>query len=345
MSTRRTNKGFSLVELLVVITIIAFLLTIVVASLQKLGQSQMKGESMSRLRTLATALKSYREDYGDVPVYNATFADFNEDGNSGSANEPHGPGLWALVMLDYLGSYRFLNDPAATVERPWVSNQAGDSRLEVIPGNMRSMEDLYTEWYGAIANPGGDLLPHEEWLCYNLLARVGDHNAPATLSTDFGTYEDYDVLGNENYCSWMMQDPYTGEWKYLPVRRTVPRDDGSGGIQPEDTTYDLNAGIVPFPVDDASDVTSTTFQTYYHRQLSHRWSDFDSVLYLPAGDTVVTWSNLFRTLLRRSAYGSAAWGQDLILFADGHVEVLPGPDADVETDPLAGRAVQRPLPR
>ncbi|MBI2302347.1 MAG: type II secretion system protein, partial [Armatimonadetes bacterium] len=191
MPTPPRRRGFSLIELVVVMTIIAILLTIVVGGINKIRHAQRRGEAVSRLQTIATALREYRQDWGDVPVYNPTLADLNGDGSPVA-----GPGLYALLLCDYLTLYRFLNDPGSRIDKPWIDN--GGSRLEVIPGDPTSEEAAYNAKVGAIANPGGDLTPGEEWQVYSLLADPATHRAPGGVATDFGKFEEYDELGNEN---------------------------------------------------------------------------------------------------------------------------------------------------
>lgn len=313
---KSTHRAFTLVELLVVILIISLCLAMVVKGINRVEMSGRRHECMTRLRAVARALQVYRADYGDVPPYNPEGRDYNGDGQPDEA----GAGLWSLVMLDYLSGYRFLADPASQVERPWVANPSG-GRLYVIPGDPSSMALAHNAYYSgaAIAPVGRALTQQEEWRVYCLLARPADH--ATTAGTDFGPYSSYDEAGSENYCSWMMQDAYSREWKYLPIRRTV----GPSG-----------SGTEVFAAHDAAQ------PDYYHRQLSPRWTDFDSPRYLPASDTVVTWSTLFRTLDRRPWQAGTDWGSDIVLYADGHVAVIAGPAGDWTTTATEARALQRP---
>ena len=313
-----TRTGFTLIELLVVIALIAILMAIVVSAVGKVTMTSSQGESAARMQALARALQVYRDDWGDVPPYNPEDRDYDGDGNA----DPRGPGLWALVMLDYLSDYRYLHDPGSSNEVPWITN-GGGSKIIVYPGDPVTMAAAHDAYYAAISPAGRDLDQREEWLTYNLLARPADHDLPATVPTDFGEYVAYDDETHENWCSWMMQDPYSGEWKYLPVRATAP----------------VGAGGNTFAAGDPSQ------PLYYHRQLSHVWTDQDSPSYLPASDTVVTWSSLYRRNDRREVGGRGEWGWDLVLFADGHTESVPGPAADIATDPLEARAIVRPGPR
>lgn len=326
MNTRQ--RAFTLIEMLVVVVLISLTLAISLRVMDRLETSSTRTETITRLKSVARALQVYRDDYGDVPPYDPTLSqnvDYDGDGQPDA-----GPGLWSLVMLDYLSGYRYLSDAAMPIltapdtqttaydgQLPWVLS--GGERIEVIPGEPRSMEKAYEAFYGAIDNPGGELTEWEQWRVYCLLARPTFHNAPSGL-TGYGTYDTYDATRYENYCSWMMQDAYSGEWKYRPIRRTTPP--GTPGD--------------PFPADDPAE------PEYYQRQLSPTWSGNDSANYLPASDTVVTWSSLMRELLRQPAGPVESWGYDLILYADGHVASVPGPETDAATDPLQARAVQRP---
>lgn len=313
------QRAFTVIELMVVIVLILILAEIVVSAIGKVTLTSRQGQSVARLQALSRALQIYRDEWGDVPPYNPEGRDYDGDGQP----DPAGPGLWALVMLDYLTDYRYLHDPASGNEAPWITGPGGDraSKISVIPGDSSSMAKAYEAHYGAITPPGRDLTAREEWLVYNLLARPADH-ARTAPEIDFGDYSDYDDEQDENWCSWMMQDPYSGEWKYLPVRATEPP-----------------GGSSSFAVADPSE------PFYYHRQLSHVWTDLDSPRYLPASDTVVTWASLYRQDDRRKRPDGDVWGYDLVLYADGHVESAPGPAADVGTDALEARATLLPAPR
>ncbi len=317
-------RAFTLIEMLVVVVLLTMTLAIVVRAVGKVEMTGRRTETITRLKAVAQALQRYRDDWGDVPPYNPTGADYDGNGNA----DPSGPGLWSLYMLDYLSNYRYLTDAASQVEVPWVTDPGGGDPLQVVPGDMNSMGLAYNAYYDPDIDPvGSDLTPEQEYRVYTLLARPADHDTPAASQSVAGAYDNYDEATYENYCSWMMQDPYSREWKYQPIRATV----APGG-----------SGTETFPVADA------TKGQYYHRQLSHRWTDEDTPRYLPAVDTVVTWSSLFRQLDRRPWGSHPDWGTDLVLFADGRVLAVPGPEAAVDWSDeaqaaLTARCLQRPV--
>src|SRR5256885_16973430 len=65
------NKGFSLLELLIVVAIILIIATIAIPSLLRSRQSAQESSAVAQLRTLNTAEVSYisnnQGNYGDIP--------------------------------------------------------------------------------------------------------------------------------------------------------------------------------------------------------------------------------------------------------------------------------------
>src|SRR5436190_23281806 len=66
--SRRT--AMSLLELLVVLTIIAVLLGLLVPAVQKLRESSVRLQSMNKMRQINLALHEYSNGYGKLPAIN-----------------------------------------------------------------------------------------------------------------------------------------------------------------------------------------------------------------------------------------------------------------------------------
>jgi len=197
-------------------------------------------------------------------------------------------------MLDYLQSSRYLHDAGyPDPEAPWLMTAGGRVNGMDVDSDAGLLA-VYNEATGA--SQVSPLTPSQRYVAFAALADPAAHTTSA-VTTAFLDYTD-DL--SENWCSWMMQDPFTREWRYQPVRKTASA----------------------WPVHDPSD------PAHYRRQLSRSGTDDPSSRYLPASDTVVTWSSAFRTKETREApqYNKAAWGIDIVLFADGHVAIVPAPD-------------------
>ena len=68
ISNARNRKGFTLIELMIVIAIIIILAAIAIPNYLKMTERAKKARVASDFETLATALEAYRTDWGSYPV-------------------------------------------------------------------------------------------------------------------------------------------------------------------------------------------------------------------------------------------------------------------------------------
>ncbi len=109
----RRTTGFTLVELMVVIGIMALLMAIIIPATQSLRRGNRISTCAFKLQQISNAMKAYHFDYGSVPPrypgYDDTF-DGTRDFDLGEAVE--GPGLAALWEAGYLSNRRALHCPS-----------------------------------------------------------------------------------------------------------------------------------------------------------------------------------------------------------------------------------------
>lgn len=100
ISILRSNRGFSLVELMVVVAIIGVLAAIAVPNFQRFTQKSKQAEAKSSLAALFSAINTFYANYG------AYFADFRNLGYrpTGNVKYRHGfPAAGVTCPLDYVG--------------------------------------------------------------------------------------------------------------------------------------------------------------------------------------------------------------------------------------------------
>ena len=88
--TRKGQEGFTLVELLVVVTIIGLLVGLISVAVPKAIESGMNAKAKGELTSIVAAVKAYKQEYGQWPAI--------ESINSSSAQEFaawYGPSKWA----------------------------------------------------------------------------------------------------------------------------------------------------------------------------------------------------------------------------------------------------------
>ena len=113
-TTRNAGRAaFTLVELLVVIALLAVLIGLLAAAVQKVREAAARLTCMSQLNQLALALHNHHDTHGVLPhgghnVPPATCADLSKRGEEWS---------WAYHVLPYLGHENVYRGTLATVDR------------------------------------------------------------------------------------------------------------------------------------------------------------------------------------------------------------------------------------
>jgi len=130
MTAHANRKGFTILELLVVIGIIVLLCGIVFSFFANARNSQKRWQASSNMRMIQTALKQYQLDEGGLPPFDPAVAlmyyNYRVNGTPLPPPPPGGwwTGLWALVETGALSSPAALHDPNATYVYVWDGSNA-----------------------------------------------------------------------------------------------------------------------------------------------------------------------------------------------------------------------------
>lgn len=138
LSRLKSQKGFTLLELLIVISIIGILATLVVVNLGGARGSARDAQRMSDLKTIQTALEAYFNDYGCYPA-----------GNSQDC----------LNRVDWNSSVTSNSEQWSTLESALVPRY-----LAQVPEDPANTQDFYYEYgnVGRVSNIGYDLIARLE---------------------------------------------------------------------------------------------------------------------------------------------------------------------------------------
>lgn len=112
----KTKDGFTLIELLVVVAVLGILAAVVSTRFHSAVERADAAASQANLRTLFTALQSYRIDYNQFPLADGLADSVPQPDKTAYGCGPAANGYWSgvpmiLVELDYCSS-NALYDPA-----------------------------------------------------------------------------------------------------------------------------------------------------------------------------------------------------------------------------------------
>ena len=127
------KKGFTLVELLVVVSLIGVLATLVLANLNSARERARDAERKSDLRNIQTALRLYYNDNGGYPT-----------SSSGSINGCDGASCtWGSAWID--GSITYMNilpaDPLSPTQDYVYARDATDTDLYTLYACLENKSD------------------------------------------------------------------------------------------------------------------------------------------------------------------------------------------------------------
>jgi len=136
----KREKGFSLIELLVVVSLIGILATLVLANLNAARQRGRDAQRKSDLRNIQTTLRLYYNDYGKYPLNNAA-GEIMGCGTSGITECTWG-GDWTAGSTTYMPTLP--SDPITTMSYLYTRNDADSYSIKACLENA-SDEDGVAE--------------------------------------------------------------------------------------------------------------------------------------------------------------------------------------------------------
>jgi prepilin-type N-terminal cleavage/methylation domain-containing protein/prepilin-type processing-associated H-X9-DG protein len=144
--SRHPKNGFTLVELLVVIGIIALLISVLMPALTAARQQAQKTQCLSNLRSLGQAVALYQAEHKGVYPPLSSYAT-----TAFSGNRFRGPNLWVLLKVE-AGS-TIATCPKALTELEWPTWSAANAP-------NRALYSYRYNWFVAGAETNTNVAPH-----------------------------------------------------------------------------------------------------------------------------------------------------------------------------------------
>ncbi len=194
------RRGFTLVELLVVISIIAVLISLLLPALAKAKQAGLRMQTASNMRQIGIAFAEYANQYSGQypPNWVADWPMGWYGGGSGIGSFP----AWGLELLYYSGpapgnsslpNQNFqpgILIPNAQGVSLLFSAQPGDSSPAFIPASYYNAQGLLTNWGFYTGFMSG--VDHGNY-------SAATYAGPGTAGVDYSPSYDYSAIGKINY--------------------------------------------------------------------------------------------------------------------------------------------------
>ncbi|NPV45974.1 MAG: type II secretion system protein [Armatimonadetes bacterium] len=179
MRGRRSSRGFSLLELLVVIGIIAVLSAIILPVGRRLRENSRTSTCQVQLSRIGQALRQYYMDEGGVPPIGCVDANLDGQPDDMVVDPDWWPQLEALWRLDYLQDRKILHCPRHTVDAMGMkvhsdspqfyrSYVGRDDKVKPLSGSLKQFRYMPCRWATPAAYPND----YRRQLCQNAVATM-----------------------------------------------------------------------------------------------------------------------------------------------------------------------------
>lgn len=180
--SRQGPRGFTLVELLVVITIIGMLMALLLPAVQSARESGRRATCQNNQKQIATALLLYEGDHGQFPGYR------NRIGLPGSNS--YVVGSWVVPILAHL--------ERADLYRNWQNGTTTGVYLKILVCPSDPPDTMNATWLSYVVNSGRPdengleptSSPQANGVFFNHDVTISATSRPPTMSLDYLSQHD-----------------------------------------------------------------------------------------------------------------------------------------------------------